>query len=436
MSIQDKARTLYTKAQKGDDDEACAKDFLAARPASIPDALVLATLGNRGNEVKACPKVLKALLDYKANPDAIDPLTKGPVLHSACWHGSLDAVKLLLDYGANIEAPEERMKTPPLNTALAAGNAPVCLELLNRNADVLWKHHDGATALHVATAWISSEHNSNLRMPPVGEEPRAVIAMMLHNGVDPTQTEGMSVSSSRGTGMTPLEGFRRQIAMSPWRNDPNIGAKFYKMSEEIHLILEQGEEAVKLKNQGNKAFGEKRYADALRLYDQARAVWKKANVRGHHSAVLSSNEATIYKKTEEWEKCKAACEEGLTHYCSVKIKKKLEELLEESKKELEDLSKGIVKEKPAPAPRPPPSQLNKGFIETAENPLYPEEGSKQGAVDRPGPFICHFEDAKEAGFVEGIDGWKDRQTREEQELDKELVKKGLMSPELLDDPKS
>merc|ERR1712176_1209119 len=118
------------------------------------------------------------------------------------------------------------------------------MELLNRNCDVNWVHHDGATPLHVATAWIASSHNSQLRLPPVGEEPRAVIAMMMHNGVDPTTTEGMTKSERRCVGMTPLEAFRRDIAMSPWRNDKQIGPKFDKTANIIHTLLEQGEQAV------------------------------------------------------------------------------------------------------------------------------------------------------------------------------------------------
>eukprot|EP00446_Apocalathium_sp_SHHI-4_P030840 CAMPEP_0177233374 /NCGR_PEP_ID=MMETSP0367-20130122/43833_1 /TAXON_ID=447022 ORGANISM="Scrippsiella hangoei-like, Strain SHHI-4" /NCGR_SAMPLE_ID=MMETSP0367 /ASSEMBLY_ACC=CAM_ASM_000362 /LENGTH=448 /DNA_ID=CAMNT_0018684105 /DNA_START=1 /DNA_END=1347 /DNA_ORIENTATION=+ len=435
MPAQEAAQALLAKLQRGADDEDGAAQFLKMGPSMVPDALVLATIGNRTSKVPACPKVLRALLEHRANPEAVDQMTQGPCIHSACWHGSLDVVKLLLDYRANIEAAEPRMKTPPLNTALAAGNAPVCLELLNRNADVLWTHHDGATALHVACAWIASSHNAQLRMPPVGEEPRAVISMMLHNGVDPTQTEGMTKSASRGTGMTPLETFRRQIAMSPWRNDESIGKKFYKMSEDIHLVLEQGEEAVKLKNQANKAFSQSRYPDALRLYADARKVWKTADIRGHHSAVLFSNEATVHKKMEDFEKCREACKEGLTHYCSEKIRKKLEDSLKEAEDEVVAIAAGHVKEKPLAVARKPPSKLKEGFIEESEKPLYPPEGSAQAPANNPGPFICHFDDAKEAGFVDGIDGWKDRKTREEQELDKDLVRQGLMSPELLDDPK-
>jgi len=261
--------------------------------------------------------------------------------------------------------------------------------------------------------------------------------MMLHNGVDPTQTEGMTKSTTRGTGMTPLETFRREIAMSPWRNNEAIGKKFYKMSEDIHKLLEQGEQAVKLKRQGNQAFKEKRWDDSLKLYAEARKVWEVAQVRGHHSAVLWSNEAAAHKNKEDWAQCKKACEEGLAHYCSEKIRTKLKDYMKTSEKEEADVAAGMVKEKPAPPPRKPPTKLKEGFVEELDTkPLYGEEGSKQGKVENPGPFICHFEDAKEAGFVDGVDGWKDQKTREEQALDKELVAQGIMSSDLLDDPKT
>merc|ERR1719436_294635 len=145
------------------------------------------------------------------------------------------------------------------------------------------------------------------------------------------------------------------------------------MSEDIHLILEQGEEVVKLKNLGNKAFGEKRYQDALKLYADARKVWEKAGVRGHHTAVLWSNEATAHKKLEDWEHCRQACQEGLTHYCTAKIRKKPEDSMKEAENEQEAIKAGIVKEVPPPVPRKPPSKLKEGWVEeTEEKPLYGE----------------------------------------------------------------
>jgi len=431
---QAKAQAIHDKLLKGEECPEEAKTLLS-QVKKVPDALVQASLGNRPSGIKACPSTLRVLLESQGDPNGQDPMTKSPIIHSACWHGSVDVVRILLDSRADMEAKEDRMKTPPLNTALAAGNAAVCLELLNRNADVLWKHQDGATALHVATAWIASSHNAQLRLPPVGEEPRAVILMMLHNGVDPTQTEGMSRSSTRGTGMTPLEAFRRDIAMSPWRTDEKIGPKFDKTAHQVHTLLEQGERAVKRKHDGNTAFKEKKYEEALKSYGGARQIWEDAGIRGHHTAVLWSNEAVCHKKMENWKECQHACEQGLTHYCSASIQSKLKEGLKEAEDELKKIALGQVEEKPPPKPRKPPTQLKDGFLESQEEPLYPS-GSVQGQVTNPGPFICNFEEAKEAGFVDGVDGWKDRMKREEQELDEQLVKEGLLSPDLLDDPKT
>eukprot|EP00931_Biecheleriopsis_adriatica_P068072 TRINITY_DN42106_c0_g1_i1.p1 TRINITY_DN42106_c0_g1~~TRINITY_DN42106_c0_g1_i1.p1 ORF type:complete len:441 (-),score=113.70 TRINITY_DN42106_c0_g1_i1:57-1379(-) len=399
------AKALAARLQRGEDCVDDANSFLAMGT-SIPDGLVLASIGNRAQQVPSCPKVLRRLLEKKANPHAVDQLTQGPVIHSACWHGDSEIVKVLLDFKADIEAKEPRMNTPPLNTALAAGNAPVCLELLNRNADVQWTHHDGATALHVATAWIASSHNSNLRMPPVGEEPRAVIAMMLHNGVDPTQTEGMSKGANRSTGMTPLETFRREIARSPWRNDEKIGRKFDQTAKTIHTLLEQGEQAVKLKQLGNKAFAAKRYDEALKEWKAAREIWEKADVRGHHTASLWSNEAICRRQMGDCEGALAACKEGLTHYTMPKIREKLEYNLAEAQKGPKEPSQEEIQKKEeqveqqkekAKKQKEEFKELSKQVVDSKGG-IYGEEGSGQKDYVIPGPFICPMKEAQDMGL--------------------------------------
>jgi len=402
---QAKAQALGAKLQRGEDCEDDAKQFLAFRTA-VPDGLVLASLGNRAKEMPSCPKVLKLLLEGRANANAVDPTINAPAIHSACWHGSADVVSLLLDFRADIEAPEPRMKTPPLNTALAAGNAKVCLELLNRNADVHWKHHDGASALHVATAWIASSHNSNLRIPPVGEEPRAVIAMMLHNGVDPTQTEGMSKGANRSTGMTPLESFRREIARSPWRTDEKMGAKFDKTAKIIHTLLEQGEQAMKLKNIGNKAFSEKRCQDALKNWEEARSIWQKADVRGHHMAVLWNNEALCRRNMGDLDGSAKACHEGLTHYTTPQIRAKLEHNLAESAKPPQEATpedvkklaeKAVEKREREQRHKEEIKDLTQKAVQSNGN-IYGDEGSGQKDYVMPGPFICPMDEAQKMGL--------------------------------------
>lgn len=402
---QAKAQLLCTKLQKGDDCEQDVQEFIKLGT-SVPDGLVLASIGNRAQEIPACPKSLRALLEGRANPNAIDQMTQGACIHSACWHGSVDVVQILLDFKADLESKEPRMKTPPLNTALAAGNAPACLELLNRNADVQWKHHDGATALHVATAWIASSHNSNLRLPPMGEEPRAVIAMMLHNGVDPTQTEGMSKGANRSTGMTPLESFRREIARSPWRTDEKIGKKFDQTAKTIHVLLEQGEEAVKQKGIGNKAFQEKRYEDAVKAWKEAKDIWKTADVRGHHMAILLNNEATCRRQMGDFKGSKACAEEGLTHFTTDAIRSKLQHNIVESAKpppeptedeKAQEVVKIEARKEKARKQKEEFKEITKKAVVT-EGGVYGDEGSAQKDYVMPGPFICPMGEAQEMGL--------------------------------------
>jgi hypothetical protein len=406
-TAQEKAQALLDELRKGHDNQEVCRDFLAAGT-SIPDVLVTAALGNRVQQIDSCPRVLRLLLEGRANPHAEDSMgqSKLAVIHTACYHGTLEVVQTLLEFRADMESKDPTMKTPPLNTALAAGNAKVCLELLNRNADVQWTHQDGATALHVAAAWISSSHNSHLRMPPIGEEPRAVIAMMLHNGVDPTQTEGMSKGANRSTGMTPLETFRREIARSPWRSDEKIGAKFDRQAQTIYTLLEQGEEATKLKQQGNKAFKEKRNEDALKAWAQARKTWETAEVRGYHMAVLWNNEALCRRQTGDAEGSKAACNEGLTHYASKTIRDKLEHNLAECSKappELTEEEKEKVTEKVEQRKEKKVKQkeeekdISKKVVDS-QGGIYGEEGSAQKDYKVPGTFICPMDEAQKMGL--------------------------------------
>ncbi|CAJ1419377.1 unnamed protein product [Effrenium voratum] len=396
---------LLSKISRGEDAVDDAKKFLSFG-CDVPDGLVVAALGQRARNVPSCPNVLRLMLEKKANPNAVDPLTQGPAIHSACWHGSVDVVKMLLDFKADLEAKEPKMETPPLNTALAAGNAPVCLELLNRNADVQWKHHDGATALHVATAWIASSHNSNLRIPPMGEEPRAVIAMMLHNGVDPTQTEGMSKGAGRSTGMTPLESFRREIARSPWRTHEVYGRKFDQNAKAIHTLLEQAEEAVKHKATGNKAFQEKRHEAALEAWQKGRETWEKADVRGHHVAVLWSNEAVCRRQMGDLQGAIKACEEGRQHFTTPQIQQKLDHNLAEAKKGPKEVSPDEVQKKEVLVQqlKEKTKQQKEEFKEItkkavkSDGGIYGEQGSAQKDYVVPGPFICPMKEAQDMGL--------------------------------------
>lgn len=395
--------------QSGQDDEEAAAEFLAFGT-SIPDGLVTAAIGNRAQKLDGCPKVLNALLEAKGNPNATDPMTKGNIIHNACYFGTWDTVRVLLEHRADVNNREPQMDTPPLNTAIAAGNAKVCLELLRRHADVNWKHHDGASALHVAVAWVASSHNANLRMPPLGREPFEVIQAMLHNGVDPTQTEGMSKGAHRSTGMRPLETFRREVARSPWRSDPQVGPKFDKNAQEINRLLEQSESAMQLKVDGNKAFKDRKYDDALKAWAEARGIWDKTGVHGHHVAVLWNNEALCRRKMRDVEGSRNACNEGLKLFAASDIRDKLQFNLAESEKPLPELTEEekqalavqeeqrrerikLKKEKKKEEEK----QIAKNVVDSGGG-VYGEQGSGQKDYVVPPPFIAPMEEAQRMGL--------------------------------------
>lgn len=408
---QTKAKELLGKLQKGDDDTDLTREFLSYG-SSVPDGLIQACLGNRASNVPGCPNALEILLDNGGNVHAKDPLGLGPAIHSACWRGGPDVVKVLLTKKADIDA-KDAQGMPPLNTAISAGNAKACLELLNSNASVQWTHSDGATALHVYTAWVASSHNSKLRAPPVGEEPVAVVSMLLHNGVDPTQTEGMSKGGNRARGLTPLEGFRQEIARSPWRGEESLGRKFDKTAKAIHKLLEMGEEAVKLKQEGNKAFTAKppRYEEALKKWQDARKIWDLANIRGHHMAVLWNNEATCQRRMGNMAGCRQAAEEGRTHWSEKGIQDKLANNLELANmpepepSEEEKARRAEAKEKKREELREKARKQKEEFRELskqatleADGDIYGEEGSGQKDYVIPPTFICPMEQAQDMGL--------------------------------------
>mmetsp|Transcript_16709 Transcript_16709/g.47541 ORF Transcript_16709/g.47541 Transcript_16709/m.47541 type:complete len:446 (+) Transcript_16709:60-1397(+) len=395
---------LLEKLQKGEDNVDAAKAFIAFGT-NMPDLLVIAALGNRAQRVDGCPKVLHALLEAKGNPNAVDNNTQAQIIHNAAYFGTVDTVKVLLDHRADINSKEPKMQLPPLNSAIAAGNAKVCLELLSRNADVTWKHEDGATALHVAAAWVASSHNASLRMPPLGKEPVEVVQAMLTNGVNPLQTEGKSKSTNRATGMTPLESFRREVQNSPWRQDPQIGKKFDQTAGEINKVLEQSESAMKSKDEGNKAFKEKKYEDALKAWAEARRKLGIAGVQGHHVAVLWNNEALCRRNMRDLEGSKAACDEGLKLYASDEIRKKLRHNLEECAKPLpEPTEEEKQKEAAEIEARRQKAQEKKEEAKTiakkvvSSGDVYGPEGSGQKDYVVPPPFIAPMEEAQRMGL--------------------------------------
>eukprot|EP00933_Yihiella_yeosuensis_P025435 TRINITY_DN19759_c0_g1_i1.p1 TRINITY_DN19759_c0_g1~~TRINITY_DN19759_c0_g1_i1.p1 ORF type:complete len:253 (+),score=76.28 TRINITY_DN19759_c0_g1_i1:68-826(+) len=216
----------------------------------------------------------------------------------------------------------------------------------------------------------------------------------------------MSKGVNRSEGMTPLETFRREIAQSPWRNDEKMGKKFDQTAKVIHTLLEQGEQAVKLKGIGNKAFQEKRYDDAIKQWAEARGIWEKADVRGHHMAVLWNNEATARRHMGDIEGCRAAVEEGITHYTTKQIRDKLQNNLTECGKpppvkteedKIKEVERKEVHKEKVKKAKEEAKEIGQKVV-NSEGGIYGEEGSGQKDYVMPGPFICPMKEAQDMGL--------------------------------------
>ena len=113
----------------------------------------------------------------------------------------------------------------------------------------------------------------------------------------------------------------------------SAGPKFDKTARSVHTLLEQSEKAVVLKQKGNKEFAAHNWDGAGKAYSEARAIFEAAQIRGHHMAVLWSNEAKCAIKEENWDLAIECCDAGLEHYATTKIRDKLTASLEEAEAE-------------------------------------------------------------------------------------------------------
>ena len=89
---------VVDRLEQGRECEAEMRAFLAAaghRATLVFPPFTCMCLGNRHAGNKETPLALRALLEAKADPNVLDPNTKNPVLHTACWHGAIESVRLL-----------------------------------------------------------------------------------------------------------------------------------------------------------------------------------------------------------------------------------------------------------------------------------------------------------------------------------------------------
>ncbi|EAY09003.1 hypothetical protein TVAG_073690 [Trichomonas vaginalis G3] len=94
------------------------------------------------------PDVVKVLLDYKSDPNAMDNNKSTPLI-KACARTSYSCAKMLLDAGADPDHIS-KLGSSALLIAVSKGATKIVKELLDHNAnpDVMGKYQD--TALHIA----------------------------------------------------------------------------------------------------------------------------------------------------------------------------------------------------------------------------------------------------------------------------------------------
>merc|ERR1719221_2254281 len=123
-------------------------------------------------------------------------------------------------------------------------------------------------------------------------------------------------------------------------------------------------------------------------------------------AVLWNNEALCRRNMGDLEGSRAACNEGLTHYTTPEIRKKLEHNLAECNKPPpepteEEKAKAAVeieqrKERLAKMKEEQKDQAKKAV--ESQGGIYGEEGSAQKDYKVPGTFICPMDEAQKMGL--------------------------------------
>jgi len=148
-----------------------------------------------------------------------------------------------------------------------------------------------------------------------------LVRALIRAGADPN----LPMIGKAQDGVTALGAFRSAMPGSPWLRQADTAEDFTVVSKKIFDILEAAEKAMRLKNDGNKAFSQGSLQRALSSFQEARSALEGHRLdSGQHLAVLCSNEALCHKKLGDFERSRLCCEAGLREPCSEKVRTKLE----------------------------------------------------------------------------------------------------------------
>ena len=118
------------------------EEIQESRPGFPPNAIINASY--KGDE-----KTVREILDSGVDKDVRDALG-ATALHQAVFQKNITVVKLLLDYGFDPNAVAERNGYTPLHNAVAANNPAAAKLLLDYGASKRIKSNQGYTPLELA----------------------------------------------------------------------------------------------------------------------------------------------------------------------------------------------------------------------------------------------------------------------------------------------
>mmetsp|Transcript_45933 Transcript_45933/g.143745 ORF Transcript_45933/g.143745 Transcript_45933/m.143745 type:complete len:480 (-) Transcript_45933:39-1478(-) len=216
----------------------------------------------------------------------------GTALHFAAGNGHFDAVERLLELGAAVDAANGQGVTPVIMAAAKGGNGDIVELLVKRGADTGLILGGGITLLHICAdcgqagavkAILDTEHGRACanRRTDAGEMPihmaaasgheDVVAALFQHSELDTEESISellRKAAEADGAGSGAAAPAAGDLPAAP-QDAAADGGPLEGVDVSAPETPEEAERAMELKNQANRLFVTKSYAEAIDLYTQA-----------------------------------------------------------------------------------------------------------------------------------------------------------------------